>query len=312
MRGKLRLLAIVAVILFAVVSLAWWLHGQNVAVLSPAGEIAHKERNLMLFAILLSAIVVLPVFGLTIFIVWKYRESNKRPKKYQPDWDHSHLFEGLWWGIPSVIILILSVVAWQSSHTLDPFRPLASKTAVLHIQVVSLDWKWLFIYPQQHVATVNIVELPTNTPVEFDITSDTVMNSFWIPNLGGQIYSMPGMVTRLNLMASKTGSYPGSSANISGSGFAKMSFMAQSVPMPVFHKWLSDILQTAPTLTEPTYNRLSQPGTSTMRYYIDVRPNLFDDIVMKYMMPEMSAPASEEQHMHTGGAMTMPMGGMNM
>lgn len=244
----------------------------------------------MAFAMLLSIIVVVPVFALTIWIVWKYRESNVRTKKkYQPDWDRSWLYESIWWGIPMTIILILSVVAWQSAHHLDPYRQLASDKKPLTIQVVSLDWKWLFIYPEQHVASVNQVAIPINTPVDFKITSDTVMNSFWIPQLGGQIYAMPGMVTQLHLMADKTGNYFGTPANITGKGFSTMTFRARASTAQGFEAWLKQAAASPDILNENAYQALAKPSENNpVVYYSAIDPNLFDNIVMNYMMPKHS------------------------
>ena len=205
-------LVIFILILVDIIILSWiLLHNNNIAVLNPAGIIAEKEKNLIVIVTLLMFIVVIPVFALTIFIAYTYRESNTKAT-YSPDWDHNRILELLWWGIPCAIIFVLSIFAWQSSHDLDPYKPLNSNTSPITIDVIALDWKWLFIYPQQHIATVNLIEIPLNTPINFIITSDTVMNSFWIPNLGGQIYAMPGMSTQLHLMSDKTGSFYGSPA----------------------------------------------------------------------------------------------------
>src|SRR5580700_9838221 len=197
MNKKFRVTALIVVILGFLSVAGWYLHHTNIPVLEPKGPVGLQERNLLFFGAALSLVVVIPVFTMLFFITWKYREGNTKAK-YSPDFDHSRIAETIWWLIPAVLITILSVVGWNSSHTLDPYRPLSSKTPQMTIQVVALDWKWLFIYPQQHIATVNMVQFPKNTPINFEITSDSVMNSFWIPQLGGQIYSMPGMSTQLH------------------------------------------------------------------------------------------------------------------
>jgi cytochrome o ubiquinol oxidase subunit 2 len=283
-RFATALLPIIAVL----VLLSWYLRRHTVAVLSPAGEIAQKERNLIVVALLLSAIVVLPVFAMTIAIVLKYRESNHEKKyvQYTPDWDHNRWLESLWWGIPCVIILVLSVITWNSSHALDPYKPLVSNRQPLTVQVICMDWKWLFIYPQQHIASVNLVEMPVDTPVNFQITSDAVMNSFWIPQLGGQIYAMPGMVTQLHLMADRTGSFFGSPANIAGAGFARMDFSARSVSQADFNSWQQSAEASPNVLTMAAYHRLKKPSENNpVTYYSLAQNSLYNDVVMNYMMP---------------------------
>ncbi len=254
-------------------------------VLEPRGTIGQKEQHLMLFALTLSLIVVIPVFILLFAFAWRYRAGNAKAK-YSPELDGSRIAETIWWLIPSALILILSVVTWRSSHQLDPYQPLASSTKPLTIQVVSLDWKWLFIYPEQHVASVNYVALPVDTPVTFELTSDSVMNSFWIPQLGGQMYTMPGMITQLHLQASSAGDYNGSSANISGKGFAGMTFMARATSKDSFKMWVKSAQQAPNKLTGATYASLAQPSQNNLpAYYSAVDPALYDTIIMKYMMP---------------------------
>ncbi len=266
-----------------------YLSRQNILVLNPAGPIAEKERNLMFFALGLSLIVIIPVFAMGIMIAWKYRETNTTAS-YRPEWDHNRLYETVWWGIPTILILILSIVAWNSSHTLDPFRPIASTQKPLSIQVVALDWKWLFIYPEQHIATVNFVQFPVSVPVNFTITSDAPMNSLWIPQLAGQIYAMPGMSTQLHLMASKSGDYYGSSANISGEGFAGMHFIAQASSPTQFNQWVQSVSQSPKELTASSYNSLAQPSQNNpVTYYALGSQNLYNSVVLKYMTPANSS-----------------------
>jgi cytochrome o ubiquinol oxidase subunit 2 len=288
-----------------------YLHSHTVAVLSPAGEVARRERNLFVFALALSAIVVLPVFFLTIMIAVKYREGNKKAK-YTPDWDRSKLFESIWWGVPMAIILVLSIVTWNSSHSLDPYKALASKTPAMPVEVVALDWKWLFIYPTMGVATVNRLEMPVNTPVHFTLTSDTVMNSFWIPRLGGQIYAMPGMTTQLNLVANKVGSFYGSSANISGVGFASMNFKAVAVSNQNFHSWLSGVKNSPKLLDQTSYKTLAEPGSYyPVSYYSEVDDGLFGDILNNYMASSSGSSSSSGMNMNMdSGSSTMKV--MNM
>lgn len=263
-------------------------HGHGTAVLSPAGVVGQKERNLMLVAALLSLIVVLPVFGLTFWIAWKYRAGNTKAH-YRPDFHGSRRLETIWWLVPLALISVLSVVTWQSSHDLDPFKSLNSSVKPLKIQVVALDWKWLFIYPDQHIASVNFLQVPVNTPLNFQITADAPMNSFWIPKLGGQIYAMSGMSTQLHLMADKPGDYQGSSANISGRGFAGMKFIARASSETDYRTWVNQVKQSPRTLDETTYRQLAQPSENTKPvYYTADDQNLYDKVVLQYMTPDAS------------------------
>lgn len=273
--------------LAVVVVPVWYLHRTNIPVLEPRGTIGERERNLMVFTFLLGLCVIIPVFIMTTVIALKYREGNtKRKAKYMPDWDRHRAAEVAWWGIPIIIISILSVVTWVSTYALNPFKPLTSSTKPLTIEVVSLDWKWLFIYPQQNIASVNFFQIPVNTPVDFEITSDSVMNSFWIPQLGGQIYSMPGMSTELHLMATSAGNYHGSSANISGSGFAGMTFVAKAGSRADFNNWVQSVKRSPNQLTQAAYTKLAKPSkNNSVAYYSSAANNLYNTIIMKYMMP---------------------------
>jgi cytochrome o ubiquinol oxidase subunit II len=284
---RLKLKVIVPLVAaLAVVALAvWYLRGVNIPVMQPQGSIGHKERNLMVFTVLLGLLIIVPVFIMTIVIAWRYREDNTKARaKYTPEWDRHRLAEFTWWAIPFAIIAVLSVVTWTSTHDLDPWKPLASSAKTMKIQVVSLDWKWLFIYPEQQIATVNFVQFPAGTPVDFEITSDSVMNSFWIPQLGSQIYSMPGMSTHVHLVADKNGDYRGSSANISGEGFAGMKFVARASSRPDFDKWVQSVAHDSTTLTNSGYNQLAKPSKDNPRaFYALGDKKLYDTILGKYM-----------------------------
>jgi cytochrome o ubiquinol oxidase subunit II len=227
---------------------------------------------------------VLPVFAILGYILWKYREGNTRAK-YSPEQEGSRLAETIWWMVPTVLLVILSIVTWRSTYALDPYKPLPSKNGTLHIQVVAMDWKWLFIYPDQGVASVNEAAIPVNQPVDFELTSDTVMSSFWAPALGGQMYAMPGMATHLNLEASKLGSYNGSAANISGKGFAGMKFVLKALPAGEYDQWLRSASR-GPSLDDASYATLSRPSENNkVTYYKLADSGLYDTIMMKYMMP---------------------------
>lgn len=289
MAKLLRLILISLAVIMAIGLAVVYLSRRDIAIFNPAGIVARQERQLIIITLLLSIIVVVPVFGLLFWIIWHYRESNHNAR-YSPELDGNRLAETIWWLIPSAIILILAVITWNSSHQLDPYRPLASAVQPLKIQVVALDWKWLFIYPEQNVAAVNLMPIPLDTPIDLEITADAPMNSFWVPQLAGQIYAMPGMVTQLHLMADKAGDYNGVSANISGRGFAGMRFVAQAETAASFKSWVQTARQSPVNLDSMTYQNLSQPSQyNRPTVYASVEPGLRDTIVSKYIgQPMMS------------------------
>lgn len=257
----------------------------NFSVLAPKGIIAEQQKDLFYFALGLSAIIVLPVFALTIFIAWNYRAGNKK-KRYEPEWGHSRLLESVWWGVPILLIFILSIVTYQTAHKLDPFKPIEADAKELKIQVISMNWKWLFVYPEQDIATVNYLQLPVDRPVKFQITADSAMNSFWIPELAGQIYAMPGMNTELHVLANKEGEYRGSSANISGRGFAGMKFMASVASESDFNEWVNSVKKSNPTLDSTAYSELARPSTNNPpALYGSVEQDLFNGVIRKYLEP---------------------------
>ncbi len=260
-------------------------YAMNSAVLDPKGIIALKEQDLMFIATLLMLIVVIPVLIMTFAICWRFRASNKEAE-YSPDWNHDTLAEIIWWGFPCLIVLILSVVTWKSSHELDPFKPFHSTVKPVKIQVVALQWKWLFIYPEHKIASLNFLQFPENTPLNFEITADAPMNSFWIPQLGGQIYAMPGMTTKLHLLALEPGDFRGSSANLSGTGFAGMNFIATAGSEEQFDTWIKSANQSTKVLNEDEYLQLSKPSEyDPVQLFTLEDEGLFDQIVMKYLVP---------------------------
>lgn len=264
--------------------IVYYLHNANFQVLNPKGVIAHDERNLIVFTVLLGLLVVLPVFAMTFWISWKYREANTKAE-YRPDYDHSVVAESLWWGIPTIIIVILSVVTWTTSHSLDPHKALNGESP-LKIQVVALNWKWLFIYPEQGIASVNYVQFPADRPVQFEITSNGPMNSFWIPQLGSQIYAMAGMSTHLNLEATSTGDYRGSSANISGKGFAGMKFIARAGSDADFNTWVTATKESGPYLDSASYKALARPSENNpVAAYALTEPNLYSRTLASFQLP---------------------------
>jgi cytochrome o ubiquinol oxidase subunit 2 len=283
-RYKFGILALVLAAIF--VSTGMYLHHTGVAVLDPKGPIALKERNLLYLVLALSLFVVIPVYTAAIVFSIRYREGNKKEHHYSPDWDHSRMIETIWWLGPTILIGILSVITWQSTHALTPSKPLVSTNPTMTIQVVALDWKWLFIYPQQQVASVNYVTFPMQTPIDFEITADAPMNSFWIPQLGGQIYAMAGMTTNLNLMASVQGNFRGVSANISGVGFSGMTFTAHSSSAAAFNAWVASVRNGHQDLTQSVYNKLAGPSQNNpVTTYGVVENDLLNSILLKYDEP---------------------------
>lgn len=286
MKKYARLAIILGVIALtgAIALAAWFMSTHSIAIMNPKGVIAERQQQLIVYSTLLMAIVVLPVFLLTFGIAWRYRESNKKAK-YSPELAGSKIAETIWWLIPGVIIVLLSFVAWQSSHELDPYKPITGDVKPLKVQVISLQWKWLFIYPDQRVASVNYLPVPVNTPLDFTITSDAPMNSFWIPQLGGQVYAMSGMSTKLHLFANQMGDFRGSSANISGEGFADMTFTARSMKQQDFNAW-AKTAQSAKSLDMIEYEKLAKPSTlkEPTTYSIPTSSStLYDTVVSKYM-----------------------------
>ena len=283
--GKVKKLLSIAVILIAVLVISGvYLSSVNVPVLEPKGLIADKEFRLLLLVVGLMLIVVIPVFVMLAFIIWRYRDGSVKRGKYMPDWDHSRIIEGVWWLVPSILVLILSIITWNATYALNPYKPIPSKKSALIVEAIALDWKWLFIYPKQHVASVNQVVFPEKTPIHFYLTSDAPMNSFWVPQLSGQIYAMPGMQTQLFLMSSGRGIYNGWSANISGIGFAGMMFKAVSTTNARFNKWVKQIGATAKPLTSKAYSRLSKPSSYVpITYYSRPAHDLFYNTMTRYL-----------------------------
>ncbi len=262
-----------------------YIKNNNIAVLEPKGMIAEKESHLIITASLLMLIVVVPVLILTWFFAWRYREGNVKAL-HTPDWEHNTIAEVCWWGIPLVIIGILAMITWKSTHDLNPFNPIVSDKKAVKIQVVALQWKWLFIYPEQGIATVNFIQFPVDTPVNFEITADAPMNSFWIPQLGGMIYAMPAMRSKLHLIASEMGDFRGVSANLSGTGFAGMTFVAKSSSLADFEGWVQTVRQSKSQLTAESYKQLVMPSQNNpVATYILQDNNLFEEVLMKYMPP---------------------------
>lgn len=265
----------------------------HLVLLDPKGPIGAHEKTLIVTAFLLMMIVVIPVFVMAFYFPWKYRASNDSAS-YRPRWSHSTRIELVVWLVPAIIVTTLSYLVWTDSHALSPFRALASTQKPVTIEAVALDWKWLFIYPDQHIATVNKVEFPVGVPVKFRITSDTVMTSFFIPQLGSQIYAMAGMQTLDHLMADEPGTYTGLNSQFSGPGFSNMHFKVVATSQKEFQKWIAQVRTSDSKLSLATLQELEKPSSvNPVTYYSSVRPNLFERILHRYMSADR---ATEKPH----------------
>jgi len=251
--------------------------------LSPQGIITHVERQLFFDTTALMLIVVLPVIIMSFTFVYHYQVAH-RIKEYKPNWSHSTFLEILWWWIPCVIIIVLAILTWRKTHELDPYKPILSNQPPFFVQVIALPWKWLFIYPQQNIATINYLEIPVGQSVTFSITADNVpMSAFFIPQLSSQIYSMAGMRTQLNLLASQTGDFQGMSALYNGDGFSDMHFITHVASQQEMQQWISQVKKSAHPLTNLTYQNLLQPTIADNPQYFSMTPdNLFENVLLIY------------------------------
>ncbi|MCM3635506.1 ubiquinol oxidase subunit II [Paenibacillus camelliae] len=277
-------------------------------VLDPKGPIASAQKDLILITVAICTAIAIPVFIITAVIVWRYRERPNSKASYKPNWEHSTKLELTWWGIPIIAIIILAIVTVNYTYKLEPSTAIQSDKEPIEIQVTSLDWKWLFTYPEQGVATINYVQMPVDTPVRFKLTSDMAMNSFWIPSLGGQLYTMSGMAMTLHLLADEEGSYYGSGANFTGEHFAQMTFTANVTSQEEFDAWVKDVKSTEAALTEEDVVKLKEKGTHEVAQFSSFPDNVFYDIMMQYVeegekgahahhvTTSEDAEASEHQH----------------
>lgn len=285
-RFMLFVSAIAILIILLMQPLTIFHFGKEIVMLFPKGIIALKERNLLFVIQILMLLVITPVYILTFIFSWKYRAHNRKAT-YDPDLVDSSLAEVIWWGFPLVMTVLIAILTWIETYRLDPYKPLTSDKKPLKIEVVALQWKWLFIYPEEKIATVNFFQIPKQTPVHFEITADAPMNSFWIPGLGGQIYAMPKMRTELHLIADQVGDFRGSSANISGEGFAGMHFITRASSEEDFKSWVKKAQDSAKALDLEAYNLLAKPSQNNpVAFYKLKDEKLFNQIINKYMHPQ--------------------------
>ncbi len=269
---------------FCAIAAMLLLSGCDISLLNPKGIISAKEKDLFFTSIFLMLIVVIPVIILVIVIPFHYRASNTHAT-YKPNWSHSLALEIVWWTIPIIIIAVLATVTWFSTHELDPYNPLDSNKKPVTVEVIALDWKWLFIYPEYNIATLNFLQLPVNTPINFKITSDAPMNSFMIPQLGSQIYAMQGMQTKLHILATAVGDYTGQSVNYSGGGFSGMKFVTHVTSEEEFKAWIASVRASQHPLSATAFIELEkQSSYNPVELFSDVVPHLYDNTIMKYMM----------------------------
>jgi cytochrome o ubiquinol oxidase subunit 2 len=250
----------------------------NRGTLDPVGPIGAAEKQILINSTAIMLAIVVPTMIATIAFAWWFRRGNKKAT-YRPDWEYSGALEMVVWAIPALTVILLGGIAWIGSHDLEPSKPLASKVQPLNVEVVSLDWKWLFIYPDQGIATVNQLVVPAGTPVSFRLTSATVWNVFFVPQMGTMIYTMPRMTTRLNLLADRQGVYDGQSSHFSGDGFSGMTFKVHAIPPQQFAAWAQGARGQGLTLDGGTYAQLSKPSSYVKpAIYGNVMTGLFDAI----------------------------------
>jgi len=261
-------------------------------VLDPKGPIALAERDLLFTAAALMLIVIIPVYLMAFWFAWHYRAANKQAS-YKPDWDYSLRIDALVWAVPALIVIGVGSLVWIWTHRLDPYKTLSGGEA-LQVQVVAQDWKFLFIYPDQNVAAVNELVFPSDRPVSLALTSDTVMNSFYVPALAGQIYVMAGMETRLNMSAHEPGQFTGRNTQYSGSGFSDQNFKVRAVTPAEFEAWVANARQAPLSLDDAAYRALAEPSRKVpIGYYSAVTPDLFASIIARYRGHDHTAHADE-------------------
>ena len=281
------------------------LSGCNRGILDPVGPVAAAEKTILINSTAIMLAIIIPTMIATLAFAWWFRRGNSKAT-YLPDWEYSGAVEMVVWGIPILTIMLLGGIAWIGSHDLEPSRPLKSNVPPLKVEVVSLDWKWLFIYPDQGIATVNQLVVPAGTPVSYRLTSGTVWNVFWVPQMGTMIYTMPRMTTRLNLQADRPGVYEGLSAHFSGDGFPGMQFKTQVLPPDQFAMWAQGSRGQGPMLDGHGYAELSKPSSYVKPMtYGAVAPGLFDSVVANRVpmlhVPQAAPPANKNSAEPAGG-----------
>jgi cytochrome o ubiquinol oxidase subunit II len=290
------LVSLAIVIIFGVI---WLLASRGqMEVLDPKGVIASEQYNLIIFTTALGLLVIIPVFAMLFGFMWKYRAGNDKAR-YTPDVASNNRLEAVWWGIPIIIIAILSVVTYFTTHQLDPYRAIQSDKKPIRVQVVALQWRWLFIYPDENIATINELYMPVGRPVEFFITADAPMSAFWIPSLGSQTYAMNGMTAKLHLQADKAGVYRGTNTNINGEGYARMNFSAIAGSDIEYAKWVQ-AAQRSQSMNWSTYEQVKEPSQDEHPQFYRLEESALYDKVMGKYMDHMSRDAHDMKAHHEG------------
>ena len=282
---KKFLIGMLAVVI-GVIGIVAVLASEKALVFHPKGIVAQGELELIITNFILMLIIIVPTYILLFFVVYKYCIKNESAK-YDPDHSYGPIGELAMWGLPSIIVAVMSVITWDATHKLNPYKPLESNVKPLTVQVVAMDWKWLFIYPELGIATLNTFHIPERTPIHLKLAADgSPMNSFWIPQLSGQIYSMTGMTTQLYLMANGQGEYRGRAVEINGDGYADMDFPVKSTSQKDFEDWVAQVKKSSSHLTENVYNELVTPSINkSVILFSEVENDLYHKITHKYMYP---------------------------
>lgn len=254
----------------------------DLPVLKPAGPVALAERDLLFWAFAMMLVVVIPAFVMTAWFATRYRSSNTKAR-YRPDWDEAPVIEAIIWLVPAAIVVALATLLWRSTHDLDPYRPLAANKPPLHVQAIALDWKWVFIYPDLQIATVNQLAAPVGRPISMDITADTVMNALYIPRLAGQIFAMAGMRTKLNFVADQPGDFIGRNSQYSGREFSRQHFQVRALSGDDFAKWQTAVRGSHTRLDAAAYDKLQEDkATSPVLHFGAIERGLFERTIGKY------------------------------
>lgn len=282
---KVKLIVGIVSTVAGLIAIYYVLQHEQAVLIHTKGIMAYKQWKVILRNYILMFLIVVPTFIALFIIAWKYRADNSKAERKLSDHPAGILKQLCLWLLPAPIVAILIFFTWKDAHDLDPYRPLVSDVKPLTIQVVALDWKWLFIYPEQGIATVNLVHFPEKTPINLRLAADeSPMNSFWIPQLCGQIYAMTGMITPLHIMADGPGEYSGRAAEINGKGYSRMTFLAKSSSQQDFEKWVADVKGSSLKLTHNVYDGLVKTSLNhPVTFYGQVEVDLFNKIVMKYM-----------------------------
>lgn len=276
-------------VVLGVIGVTIVLASENALVFHPKGIIARDEFELIITNIILMLLIILPTYILLFTIVWKFCIRHETAN-YDPNYTIGPVGELIMWVLPSIIVAVMAIVTWNATHQLNPYKPIESEAKPINVQVIALNWKWLFIYPELEIATLNVLHIPERTPIHLRLTADGApMNSFWIPQLSGQIYSMTGMSTQLNIMADGPGEYVGREAEINGAGYSDMTFLTKSMTEKDFEGWVAQVKQSSQHLTDDSYRQLVKPSINkSVILFSEVEKDLYRKVIHKYMYPTES------------------------